>query len=80
MNIYAWPFYDYMLNKFFGEGETLFENIVNNKHVYYCVSKSAPDCSDTIAQYLSEHYQANTKVKFVKYIDDMRVYRFVSEQ
>ena len=80
MSIYAWPSYDYMLNKFFGEGETLFENIVNNKHVYYCVSKSAPDCSDTIAQYLSEHYQANTTARFVKYVDDMCIYRFVSPQ
>lgn len=80
MCIYAWPSYDNMLNKFFGEGEALFENIVDNEHVYYCVSKTAPDCSDTIAQYLSEHYQANTKAQFVKYVDDMRVYRFVSAQ
>ena len=80
MNMYAWPSYDYMLDKYFGKGETLFENIVNNKHVFYCVSKEELDCSDTIAQYLSEHYQEKTTARLVKHIDGMRVYRFVSVQ
>ncbi len=78
MNEYSMPTYGYTVKRFFGEGESLYGNIVNNDKVYYCAMDKERDYSETIATYLSEHYQEDTHAKLVKEIDGMMIYRFIS--
>lgn len=65
------------VESYLGKGDNLFEHIVNNENIFYCVCDEKLDVSDTIATYLSEHYAFGTEAKLVKNVNGMQVYRFV---
>ena len=79
MNGYAMANYEYVLERYFPENGGIYENIVNNPNVRYYVSDPKLDVSDTIANYICEHYQPGTYAQLIRNIDETRVYRFISE-
>lgn len=78
MNGYAMANYEYVLERYIPENGGIYENIVNNPNIRYYVSNPQLDVADTIANYISEHYQPGTYAQLVRTIDETRVYRFLS--